>query len=227
MKLPALTREQVRHVDQVAIEEYAMPGVVLMENAGRGAAELINQLAPEGQITILCGSGNNAGDGYVIARYLQLLGRHATIVSLIAPEDLRGDALINARIAKHAEIEIQVVTGRASIAQSITGAVIVDALLGTGATGNLRPLYAQCVAAANAYKPEFEVTRIAIDVPTGLDCNTGHAADPTFIADHTLTFVARKVGFEKDNADAYVGVVHEIGIGVPQKLLDRLVHRQT
>ena len=73
--LPALTRAQVRSVDKTAIEEYGIPGVVLMENAGSNAAKIIHQIVPEGPIEILCGGGNNAGDGYVIARHLQLMGR--------------------------------------------------------------------------------------------------------------------------------------------------------
>ena len=95
MELPPLTREQVRHVDQAAIENYGMMGLVLMENAGKGATDLINQLAADGPTLILCGPGNNGGDGYVIARHLQLAGRDAKVLSLVDPNVLRGDALIN------------------------------------------------------------------------------------------------------------------------------------
>lgn len=227
MELPPLTREQVRHVDQAAIENYGMMGLVLMENAGKGATDLINQLAADGPTLILCGPGNNGGDGYVIARHLQLAGRDAKVLSLVDPNVLRGDALINAKIARHADIEIQVASNKADIEQAMNGSVcLVDALLGTGATGDLRPLYAQCVQVANDYQPGFPVVRFAIDIPTGLDCDTGHASSPTFRADHTLTFVARKIGFTKNNADEFTGVVHEIGIGVPKRLLQSLVESQ-
>lgn len=217
MQLPPLTRDQVRRVDQIAIDEYEIPGIVLMENAGRGAAEVIHQHAPEGLITLLCGSGNNAGDGYVIARHLQLMNRSVRVLSLVDPDSLSGDAAINARIAAHAKIEILRPQSSGELDASITDATtIVDAMLGTGARGAPRGLFADAVRLANRHA----AFKIAIDLPTGLDCDSGVANDPTFRADHTITFVSRKVGFQKENADAYVGVVSEIGIGVPRKLLE-------
>ncbi len=220
MELPALTRDQVRQVDKIAIEQFGIPGIVLMENAGRGAAEIIDRIAEPGIVAILCGSGNNAGDGYVIARHLQLAGRQLRIVSIVDLQTLQGDARTNALIAKKSDIEVQCVASDAQIAESISGATtIVDCLLGTGARGPLRGLYADAVNAANA----VDALRVAIDIPTGLDCDSGESGDPTFRADHTITFVARKTGFEKENADAYVGVVHEVGIGAPVKLLKQLL----
>jgi NAD(P)H-hydrate epimerase len=216
MQLPPLSRDQVRRVDQIAIEDFSMPGIVLMENAGRGASEVIDRIAKEGLIVILCGAGNNAGDGYVIARHLQLLGRSVRIVSIVDPDSLSGDAGINATIARKARIEIRRAETSAKIEESIAESMtVVDALLGTGAQGPPRGLFAEAVRAANQHPGQ----RIAIDLPTGLDCDTGLAHDPTFQAAHTITFVSRKLGFEKENADAYVGVVTEIGIGVPQCLL--------
>ena len=216
MIVPPLTRDQVRQVDQIAIEHYGMDGIVLMENAGRGAAEMIDRVAPEGQIIILCGAGNNGGDGYVIARHLQLFGRRAGIVSVVEIPRLVGDAKTNAEIAIKAGIEIQEANQRSQITNALTVAsTIVDCLLGTGAKGPLRGIYAAAVTAAN----NSDAVKIAIDIPTGLDCDSGEAGDPTFRASHTMTFVARKVGFDKHNADEFVGVVHEVGIGVPLKLL--------
>jgi NAD(P)H-hydrate epimerase len=222
MKLPAFTREQVRRVDQIAIEDYAVPGIVLMENAGRSAAEIIHRVAPPGITAILCGSGNNAGDGYVIARHLQLAGREVRIVSIVDLKKLTGDARTNAVIAQKSGIIIQSVKSADEIRESLSRvATIVDALLGTGAQGQLRGLFADAVNIANSH----EAMRVAIDIPTGLDCDTGQAGDPAFRASHTITFVASKVGFEQETADAYVGVVHEVGIGAPKKLLDELLER--
>lgn len=216
MRLPPLSREQVRRVDQIAIEDFDMPGIVLMENAGRGASEAIDRITKEGLVAILCGAGNNAGDGYVIARHLQLLGRPVRIVSIVDPDSLSGDAGINASIARKARIEIRRAETFDAIEESIADSItVIDALLGTGAKGAPRGLFADAVRAANRHRG----LRIAIDLPTGLDCDTGLAHDPTFRADHTITFVSRKLGFEKDNADEYVGAVTEIGIGVPQCLL--------
>lgn len=216
MELPALTRDQVRSIDTAAIEEYGLPGIVLMENAGRGAAEIAARLAPSGPVTVLCGKGNNAGDGYVIARHLQLLGRDARVVSLSPIEQLSGDAKTNAEIARRADIEITVATTGPELSRSTaTSGTLVDCLLGTGATGALRPPFDEAVRVAN----ERLATRIAIDVPTGFDCDTGEVQSIAFRADHTISLVAPKVGFSQKNADTYVGVVHVVGIGVPAKLL--------
>lgn len=218
MKLSALSREQVRSVDQLAIEHYHVPGIVLMENAGRGAAEIVNRIAPSGWAAILCGGGNNGGDGYVIARHLQLLGREARIFAIVTPDKLKGDAKTNAIIAQHADIPISAIGDTDDWATQISGAtVIVDALLGTGARGALRGNYAQTVAIAN----DHPGLRVAIDIPSGVDCDTGKASNPAFRAAHTITFVASKIGFQRNNADEFVGVVHEVGIGAPRKLLEQ------
>ncbi|MGI9468630.1 MAG: NAD(P)H-hydrate epimerase [Rubripirellula sp.] len=220
--LPALTRAQVRSVDQTAIEEYGIPGIVLMENAGSRAAEIIHRVVPEGPIEVLCGSGNNAGDGYVIARHLQLMGREIDMICAVPVAKLSGDAHINAMIAARSEIPMRIIDPEAYEANipdlDQKAAAVVDALLGTGARGPLRGCYRDLVQMANVHSG----MRIAIDIPTGLDCDTGEASHPTLLADHTITFVAEKVGFKKNNADDYVGVVHVVGIGVPEKLLNAL-----
>jgi len=218
IKLPALTRDQVRQIDRVAIDDYGVPGLLLMENAGRRAAEIIHQHSPPGMIEILCGGGNNAGDGYVIARHLQILGRMIRLTCVVPAGKLQGDARTNALIAQRAEIPMRWMddldTADAPTLDG-TAAAIVDALLGTGARGPLRGHYSSLVSMANAHPG----MRFAIDIPTGMDCDSGEVVDPTFCADHTITFVASKVGFQKNNADKYVGVVHEVDIGAPAKLL--------
>ncbi len=216
MQLPPLTREQSRRVDQIAIEEYGMSGLVLMENAGRGAAERIAELFPAGGVTILCGQGNNAGDGYVIARHLQLLDRDVRIVSLVELEELSGDAAANARLAVRGEIPLRVVTEGGALSGALEGdETVVDCLLGTGAKGDPREPYRTAVEVAN----NGSGPRVAIDVPTGLDCDTGVPAEPTFRADHTITFVSSKLGFDAATARDWVGEVHVVGIGVPRRLL--------
>ena len=220
IRLPALTRDEVRAIDQIAISEYGIPGIVLMENAGSRAAAIIHQLSPSGPIEILCGGGNNAGDGYVIARHLQLMGRPVSMTCVVPVSQLRGDASINAITAERSQIPMTIINTAAIPAEipRLDGKTVsvVDALLGTGTRGPLRGCYRDLVETANTHPG----MRIAIDIPTGLDCNTGEASTPTFTADHTITFVAEKVGFKKNNADQFIGVVHEVGIGVPRKLLE-------
>ncbi|QDT60765.1 Bifunctional NAD(P)H-hydrate repair enzyme Nnr [Stieleria bergensis] len=212
-----MKRDQVRLIDQTAIEAYGMPGVILMENAGRGAAEAILHQAPsKASICILCGPGNNGGDGYVIARHLQLAGRQVTLISLVELETLSGDAAINANIAVAADLPLQTVSNEQTLQDALPqDAVIVDCLLGTGARGAPRGLYASAIKLAN----QRAVYRVAIDLPSGMDCDTGQIHEPTFQADLTLTFVCRKEGMQADSAATYLGAVQVISIGVPLKLL--------
>ncbi|TWT93187.1 NAD(P)H-hydrate epimerase [Stieleria varia] len=213
---PSLSREQVRSVDRIAIQEFGIRGVVLMENAGRGAAEVIHRLYPGNRIVLLCGKGNNAGDGYVIARHLDRLGHDVRLVSVVALDELTGDAAENAGIARKAELEIVIASDGESISHAIDDAeVLVDCLLGTGATGAPREPFASAVRLANG----SSAVRIAIDVPTGLDCDSGKASEVTFRAEHTITFVARKLGMDYPAAGDLTGEIHVVEIGVPTRLL--------
>src|SRR6266566_4877690 len=106
--MTTLTRAQVRELDRRAIEEYGVPGIVLMENAGRGAAELLLALGARGPVVICCGKGNNGGDGFVIARHLDNHGIPVRILLFAPPEDLSGDAAINYRIVERSRLPISV-----------------------------------------------------------------------------------------------------------------------
>ncbi len=217
-----LSRDQVRQVDKIAIEQYGMTGLVLMENAGRSCAERVYHLASrlgagvDPTVLILCGKGNNAGDGYVIARHLELLGMSVQLVSLVPLNELRGDALVNAKIAQAGEIPLMVSLQPQELQRLLFSAgVIVDCMLGTGAIGAPKEPYATAIRLAN----HASGLRVAIDIPTGLDCDTGEVSEPTFRADHTLTFVAVKAGFISKEAKSALGEVEVLGIGVPRKLL--------
>ncbi|CAD76143.1 MAG TPA: NAD(P)H-hydrate epimerase [Rhodopirellula baltica] len=215
LQLPPMTCQRIREIDSLAMEQFQMPGIILMENAGRGAAELIEELAPEGNVLILCGKGNNGGDGFTIARHLQLAGREVMILAMAATNELQGDAAIQAKIAEAAGIKIQVVGEAVEAGRLPATDIVVDGLLGTGAKPPLRGRYAEVVEAANA----SSAIRIALDIPTGMNGDTGETGETTFRADHTLTFAAPKVGFEKLGAARFTGEVHVISIGVPLELL--------
>ncbi len=201
----------------MAIEQFGMLGLVLMENAGRGAAEWIDQLAPPGNLCILCGKGNNAGDGYVIARHLELAGRELCVVSVCDTAELTGDAAANHQIAKLSGIAIHLATDPASLRSTIGNPqTIVDCLLGTGSVGPPREPIASAIRIAN----QLDAHRIAIDLPSGLDCDSGQANDPTFQAAETITFVAMKRGFlASPQASTYTGRCIVVSIGVPKQLL--------
>jgi NAD(P)H-hydrate epimerase len=225
-----LSRDEVRNVDRRAIEEFGIPGVVLMENAGRGAAELLLSLGVRGQVVICCGKGNNGGDGFVVARHLDIHEVSVQILLFVRPEELTGDAAINYQIAAKAGLPIAVhvpLRKDRLEAELAAGDWIVDALFGTGLVGPVRPPLDEVIAAINrAAHPEPEARTtgprprvLAIDIPSGLDCDTGLPMGPTVRADHTATFVAQKKGFANRAAQPWLGQVHVVHIGVPRRLM--------
>lgn len=193
-----------------------------MENAGHGAAELLSQLGIFGPIVVCAGKGNNGGDGFVIARHLASHGIKTTVLLFCDPAELSGDAAINYG-AVAASQEPLIVLGAAPDPARLDKLLapadwIVDALLGTGTTGSIREPYLTAIAAIN--RAEKKV--LAIDLPSGMDCDTGEPPGACVHADHTATFVARKIGFDAPGARQFTGEVHVIAIGVPQRLLDEI-----
>lgn len=218
-----LSRAQVRELDRRAIDEFGVPGVALMENASRGAAELLLRLNPDRlPVLILCGPGNNGGDGFVMARHLDRAGLDVDVLMVGPLERLSPDARTNATIYTDecSPIWTAEPTGPLipSLRHLITKATgwIVDALFGTGLTRSLGPPFDEIVAAVNASGRPV----LAVDIPSGLDCDTGEPLGPTIRATHTATFVAPKQGFANPNAQRWLGEVHMIDIGAPKKLVD-------
>jgi NAD(P)H-hydrate epimerase len=214
-----LTRQQVRELDRRAIDELGVPGIVLMENAGRGVAETICQLGLAGPVAICCGKGNNAGDGLVIARHLENRGYRVHLLLWAKPEELPPDAATNYRIVRAAGIPLEVLGSSDSLAPlkaaMASAGTLVDALLGTGATGEPRPPLDAVIDLMNHSGRPI----VAVDLPSGLDCDTGRAAVHTIRAAHTCTFVAPKPGLLTPSAAAYVGQLHVIDIGAPRRLV--------
>ncbi|MCH8912362.1 MAG: NAD(P)H-hydrate epimerase [Planctomycetes bacterium] len=217
--MQALTREQIREIDRCAIEEYGIAGIVLMENAGRNAAELIRANLKEADqpaaVCILCGPGNNGGDGFVVARHLFNAGLKIEIILFADAEKLAPDAKVNHDIARKMEIQIRPFTESDAAACVSRAQVVIDALLGTGFSGKVRPPLDRAIELINSAD---HALKVAIDVPSGLDCNTGQPAAATVRADLTITFVAPKVGFAR--AADYTGQVLVADIGAPRTLLN-------
>jgi NAD(P)H-hydrate epimerase len=234
-----LSRDEVRELDRRAIEEYGVPGVVLMENAGRGCAELLMRLNPERKPTvILCGPGNNGGDGFVIARHLDNHGWRVSLLAVETPgppprnptlgwsfDGLPPDALTNFEIVSRSRLD-RFPISRSTIYPGprnwmadtfqLRDRWIVDALFGTGLSRPLGPPFDELVALVNASGNPA----LAVDIPSGLDCDTGEPLGPTVRAAHTATFVAPKKGFLNPTAREWTGEVHVIDIGAPRKLVD-------
>ncbi len=215
-----ISRQQARELDRRAIEEYGMTGAMLMENAGRNTADVLCRIGIAGGVTIVCGRGNNGGDGFVIARHLELRGHAVRVALFDDPQQLRGDAALNFHVLAKTDMPIDRVAGTA-LDGALTGASwIVDAMLGTGAEGDPREPYASAIERLNA----SGIPILAVDVPSGLDCDTGRAAEHTIRARHTVTFVAAKPGFLQAAAQPYLGQLHVVDIGAPRKLVDAIVN---
>lgn len=217
-----LSRDQVREVDRRAIHEYGLPGLVLMENAGRGVAELLLRLNPEKRsVLILCGPGNNGGDGFVMARHLQNAGIEVDPLLFGNIEQLPADARTNAIVWRKCG-PLWTIPSEGSLdveaRRMIEGAQgwIVDALFGTGLKRALGTPFDKVVATVNTRK----LPVLSIDLPSGLDCDSGLPLGPTIRATHTATFVAHKLGFLNPNAAEWLGEIHVIDIGAPKKLVD-------
>lgn len=238
-----LSREQVRELDRRAIEDYGLPGIVLMENAGRGCAELLMRLNPDRQPTlILCGPGNNGGDGFVAARHLDSRGWPVK-VWLVRPE-AEGRAFGFARVAALTDQKLSpdcetnaaawaegnpLLTNhppgdawKEQLAADVAAAGwVVDALFGTGLSRPLAAPFHELIPFLNAARKPL----LAVDLPSGLDCDTGEPLGPTVRATHTATFVAPKKGFLNPASRGWTGDVHVIDIGAPRALVEEYRRR--
>ena len=211
-----LTRAEVREIDRRAIEDFGVPGVVLMENAGRGAAELLMRLNPAKQkVVICCGKGNNGGDGFVIARHLDNHGWSVQVLIFADLADLTGDALTMFQSINKSKLDVQEPQYLPVREFERSDIWIVDALFGTGLSGPVRHPFSAIIQEMNASpSPIF-----AVDIPSGLDCDTGLPLGICVRATVTATFVAQKKGFAEPAAKQWLGEVHVIDIGAPRAAL--------
>lgn len=218
------SREQVRRVDQLAVSRYGIPSVILMENAGCNAAAIIcENYGRTGSAFVGCGTGNNGGDGCVIARHLHNAGWTVRVMVAGGEARMTDDTRTNFGIIQAMELDVQVADDRnaqLTLIESISREeIIVDALLGTGFHGDVRSPTAELIAALNGVDRRAVV---AIDVPSGLDCDTGAPSNATIRADLTITFVAHKRGFLEPSASPYVGRVEVADIGAPRELIEEI-----
>lgn len=214
-----MTRDQVRAFDAWAINTLGIPGVVLMENAGRSCAELIKEQledVTDPKVCIFCGTGNNGGDGYVIARHLLNSGFAVTVAICGDRGKIKGDAKTNLSILEGMgrpveQLDLAGDSVAGQVGAFAAGAdMIVDALFGTGLSGQLRDKYKRLIEYMNAR----DCPVLAVDIPSGLDCDTGEPLGAAIRADYTVTFVAVKRGFTSPRAAGYTGRVFVASIGV-------------
>jgi hydroxyethylthiazole kinase-like uncharacterized protein yjeF len=202
---PLPTADEMRETDRWAIEDRGVPSLDLMERAGAGLAGVVARRAPAGRIAIVCGKGNNGGDGLVAARLLRQAGREVDVLAVWSPDSLRGDAA--------AQLERLPGDPPAAFdaARLEHAGALVDALLGTGASGAPRDPAAAVIEAMNAAAAPV----VAADVPSGVDASTGEVAGPAVRAVATATFHQAKPGLWINPGKAHAGAVEPIDIGTP------------
>ena len=227
---PASTRETIRSWDPTAIQDYAIPGIILMENAGEACARVLLELLDDPgsgvapPFHIICGPGNNGGDGLVIARHLFNRGVDVHLYLTTPCSSVRpgSDAEIQLRIAQKMGIPLEAPEGPSppgpEVLDRATGnGTLVDAIFGTGLSRPLGPIPANWVTAMN----DSGLPIVAIDIPSGLHADTGEILGDAIRARWTLTFVASKVGFEQEEVAQYTGEVKVLGISIPRQELKR------
>jgi hydroxyethylthiazole kinase-like uncharacterized protein yjeF len=196
--------EQMRAMDRWAIEERAIPSLDLMERAGAGLALLADRTVPRGPVAIVCGKGNNGGDGFVAARLLYELGRTVRVLRLAEPQEYRGDAAENLRrLEGHHE--------PFSLAGLDAAALVVDAIFGTGFDGEPRGVARDAIEAIAG----FEVPVVAADIASGVDASTGETATVCIRATATGTFACAKPGHWIAPGKHHAGTLHVVDIGIP------------
>lgn len=195
---------QMRATDRWAIDDLGIPSLDLMERAGEGLARVVAQTVPDGPVAVVCGPGNNGGDGFVAARLLHEAGREVTVMAVVEADAYSGDARANLE-------RLPVALGAFEPEGLAGAAVAIDALLGTGVRGAPRPPADAAVAALNAHPAPV----IAADVPSGVDASTGEVAGDAVRAAATATFAAGKPGLWVQPGKAHAGRVEVIDIGIP------------
>jgi NAD(P)H-hydrate epimerase len=212
-----LNREQLHEIDRRCVADYHIPSIVLMENAARAVAtEACRMMAGEccGTVLILCGIGNNGGDGLAAARHLHNFGADVTIGLVGDPANYKGDALTNWNI-----ISAMKLTARPFDPQMLLDprpVVVIDAIFGTGLTKPPRDPFPAVASAVN----QSGLLVLAVDLPSGLDADTGVPPGAFIRATSTVTMVAEKIGFTRPGARGLIGDVVIGDIGCPAELVE-------
>ncbi|MBT7619066.1 MAG: NAD(P)H-hydrate dehydratase [Calditrichaeota bacterium] len=220
--IPVATSKQMRECDRITIEEIGIPGLVLMENASRAVAiqamEIFGGSATGKHVVVYCGKGNNGGDGFAVARYLKNAGAVVDVFLLGEIADLKGDALRNCQFFQKISgkvIELSLNSDLPNLSNDVD--LIIDALLGTGFQGEVRDLFALVIAGMN----NISAPVIAVDMPSGVDADSGLAAAHAVQANATVTFGLMKRGLLLSPGRELAGEVIAADIGIPPEVIEK------
>ncbi|MBI3660440.1 NAD(P)H-hydrate dehydratase [Candidatus Acetothermia bacterium] len=221
--MKVLTGKAMAELDRIAIDEIGIPRLVLMENAGRSVFQIIQERVSEfaqKKIVIVCGKGNNGGDGLVVARHLMNAGASPQIFVLSLKEELSPDARVNAEIFERSEVSVRYLDDDAQLselAQVLAHAeLVVDAIFGTGFEGAARGLSAQAIELINVSPARV----FSIDIPSGVEGDTGYVLGPAVLADVTVTLQLPKLGLFLYPGRGYVGELAIGTVGYPRSLVE-------
>ncbi|MEM1127923.1 MAG: NAD(P)H-hydrate dehydratase [Bacteroidota bacterium] len=233
---PLLTAAAMRAADQYTMDTLGLPGFTLMEAAGHAAARHIRQAFPDAarrSVLIVCGKGNNGGDGVVVARHLWAHGAEVHLILTATPDDFTPDSAAHYALLRRMRAALG--PERLTITEPphdeaptawlhrLQPALVVDALLGTGLTKAVRPPIQGWVEAINA---QAAGPVVALDVPTGLHSDTGRSLGTTLRCDHTITMAAPKVGLLVHDGPRVAGTVTTAEIGIPPSVLTRMARAE-
>lgn len=214
-----LSRAQVREIDRRAVEQFHIPGVVLMENAARAVVDVAAKMlagVDRPAVLLVCGGGNNGGDGLAVARHLHNRGWSVDVSLAVDPDTYRNEALVNWQIVRAMDLPVTAIETSGNL---LRGGVdlLIDALFGTGLATPPRD------GRVIEIMTRHSVPVLAVDIPSGLDCDTGEPLGPGCVrATRTVTFVAEKIGFANPNSRQYLGQVTVGDIGCPHALIEAI-----
>jgi len=220
--MKVVTADEMRNIDRKTIEEFGVPGVVLMERAGLAVASRIEEIFGRKRVLVVCGSGNNGGDGFVVARNLNKAGWDVKVFLTSMPENLKGDALIQYKTAAKSGVAISPVEELLTHHSSLITrhSIFVDALLGTGLSKNIAGTLSELIRVVN----NVNVPIVSVDIPSGISSDNGQIMGQAVRADYTITFGLPKRGHLLYPGAEHTGQLFIEDIGFPEELLrsDRL-----
>ena len=213
-----LSREEMYFLDKYTIEKIGIPGKELMEKAGKGCSEFLHDeiLKPESKIAVFCGSGNNGGDGFVIARYLKNWKYYPKVFLLGSTDKMSPETLENYKSCEELQVEIKSIEDTEDLNDLSEFDLIVDAIFGVGLQGTIRGWRADIIDKINKSSKSV----VAIDIASGVDANTGQA-EVAVNADYTLTMAAYKDGHFIEKGREKSGIVKVIDIGIPDEVYEK------
>lgn len=219
-----VTASEMKTLDQMAIQDYGIPSLLLMENAGRGVADLVckeaGDIKPKAlHILAFCGKGNNGGDGLVSIRHLANRGFNAHVLLFTNPSALKDDPAVNFNIASRMKIPVDIIVDRMDMARVKPllnrADLVMDALFGVGLDSELTDIFADAVMAINGARKKV----VAVDIPSGLDADTGNVVGIAVKASITATLGLPKKGLYEREGPFYAGDIRVVDIGLPTEIL--------